>query len=49
MMGLANGLECDDDMSYAGYGVCCLSIGREVIVLPEDVWFVCLGCRVEGW
>ena len=39
-MGLAgNGLECDDDMSDAGHRVRGLSIGSEVVVFPEDIWF----------
>ena len=42
-----NGLECDDDVSDAGHRVRGLSIGGEVVVFPEDIWFICLGCRVE--
>lgn len=46
-MGFANELECDNDMGDAGYGVRGFSIGSEVIVFPEDVWFICLGCGIE--
>lgn len=47
-MGFANGLECDDDMGDAGHGVRGLSIGGEVVISPEDLWFICLGRRVKG-
>ena len=45
--GLANALECDDDMSNAGHRVGCLSVDSEVLVFPEDIGFVWLRCWVE--
>lgn len=46
---LENRLECDDDMSDSGHGVRGLSVDSEVVISPEDVWFIRLGGRAEGW
>ena len=43
-----NALECDDDMSDAGHRVCGLSVDSEVLVLPEDNWFILLRGWIEG-
>lgn len=47
-MGLASGLEGDDYMSEAGNRVCGFSVDSEIVVLPEDIWFVFLS-RIGGW
>jgi len=43
-------LECDDDMSDAGHGICGLSVDGKVLVLPEDIGFIWLrSCGIEKW
>jgi hypothetical protein len=45
---LASGLEGDNYVCDAGHGVCGLSVDSEIVVLPEDIWFIFLRSIVEG-